>query len=344
MTTSTQQKYITQLLTTDGKWPIPDTGVGGYNRHLLPTLLDAQWGRAFEDAAMPQRENLARGWIWAFAVKKHLGKLDSYGRVESWCVERCASWIKKIEPYVPAEDHTDDLEEYKATCVGLLHRSDGVESAFLRTLWFGADEEKLSLLMTMPDDRKARRIVSASLTCHNRVFEIVALPGSNQQHEISAAYMAMKCGLARTSTTPAIDKKFDAWHQLGLAIERAMPRYPNEEDALIKSRQFVEMQPPEITVPVFTRIVHEELNGEFGMARNSLGSLFWKPGNKDTDVVTVRMGNIYTALADWFPAYREQWRAAASLGLSVLEAGQLISHTLPNAGEIVELPVDLNIG
>jgi hypothetical protein len=346
MITSTRNKYITQLLDTPGRWPILDTGPAGYNSHLLPTLLDAQWGQAFETATMQQRENLARGWIWSYAIKQHIEKFDSYGKAESWCLERCANWIQKIEPYVPSEDHTEELDSYKITCGVLLHRDDRAENVTLRSLWFGTDKERLSLLLSILDDaslRGIRHMVSSSKTSHNRVFEISALPGATRQHEISAAYIATKAGLARETTTPAISEPFSQWHQLGVGMSMARPIYQNECEGLIKSRRFFQAQRPEIAVPVFTRIIHDELEHYLNVMGNSLGSLFWKPGGTAEDVVKVTIKNIYTALSDWLPAYRQQWEAAASLGLPVLEAGQLISHTLSNSSEIVELPADLTI-
>jgi hypothetical protein len=343
MTKINRRKYITDLLSANDIWSIPTTGLFGYGGHLLPTLTDAHWEHAFEDATTHQRKNLARGWIWSYTVKNHVQQFDSYGKAEDWCLERCANWIKKIEPYVSEEAPTDDRNEYRLMCGFLLHRSGTTSATILKTLWFGTEDEKLSMLLSMADNPVTLRMAANSLSSHNRISEMVRFPGATQQHATMAAYVAMKTGASKNGTTPAVGEHFNHWHQFGRIMVDETPTFPHECEALIKSKRFLQEQPPGVAVPALTRFVHDELHGPRRMSEDSLGNLFWKPDGRGNDNMTATPENIYIALAEWLPAHSLQWATAESLGLSVLEAGKIIAATAMASAEDVALPTDIEL-
>jgi hypothetical protein len=341
MNTNIQHAYIMQLMAANGAWQLPAISATKYYGSLLPTLTDVRWEHAFDAATEQQRENLARGWIWSYAVKSEADSLDSYGQAVNWCIERCARWIQKIEPFVPPGEVGEGRSPYQVACRLLMRRAPSKANAIFRALWFGTDEEKLNMLLAISGNQFAVGAVSGSVASHNRVFEILSLPGATRQHEICAAYIAMKSAILITNTTPAINDHFNQWYQLALSIKQDMPAFPNEKNNLLKGLRFVQSQPPEMALPVLTRIIHEELAAERRI--NSLGSMLWSPGVKYNAPLKVTLGNVYIALSEWFPEYRPQWGAAASLGLSVLEAGQMILLTMSDSGEHVTLPIDLQI-
>jgi hypothetical protein len=340
--TRIQNKYITELLNAIGIWQPPAIGVHGYtSHHLLPTLTDVQWCQSFETATTPQRENLARGWIWSYAVKNHNSCFDSYGAARDWCLERCASWLQKIEPYVVQQEFVEDDSPYRLAGAVLMRRATEQANTFLRPLWFGSNDEKLCALRAIPDDPVALGKITKSVASHNRVFEVLSLPGATPQDEICAAYIAMKSAILITNTTPAINEQFNQWHQLALSIARGMPEHPNELQRMINGKRFLQSQAPEIALPVITRIIHEELIED--SRKNRLNGMFWTPGGENSDAFEVTTENIYIALSEWFPVYQKQWGAAASLGLSVLEAGQIILLTMSDSGAQLELPDDIEM-
>lgn len=322
MTTHVTHPYIVRTRALDTKWINPSSSLSSYNAHLLPQLVDEQWRSAFNDASDLQKHNLASAWLWSYAVKCERGEFDKYGKNKAWCLEKNATWIKQIEPYIAHNIESElrsDETMYASIVNRLLYRNyqKDVGRECKNKLWFGTDAEKLEALVKASEDHELMQRLAQSEEMHNRVWEVTEIPSATPMHKQVIMYVIAMMGFMSEKTTPAINQSFLDWHRLGRLADQWAPQYPNEEQKFKRLENFIHAQDPKLALPVFTRLVETLRAGGA-----SLKGLTYPCG-------TVEFGrlddeNLYEVMNHWFPSFSQQWAVANTLGLSLSDAAEYV--------------------
>lgn len=325
--------YIARELTRQDKWATPTEEPSGYNRHLLPKLMDPGWQTAFTLADTEQRTKLAHAWLWSYIVKAAYDELDFFGKATDWCIERNAAWLQTIEPYVQV--FSDDRDRHMIrTSASLLYRGGMPHSAWKRKLWFGTDAERQATLLEIYNDDRLIIEVPQGKTMHNRIWEIASLPTSTFEHKMAGATIGVLTGYDSSMSTPALNEEYAKWMQLGRFAYAGAPRFANEEKNMCELVAFIRAQPLELALPIFAQLI-EKTKSSY---EKGSGFTYSVPGLGKQEL---NMDNQYDVCTHWFPTLSEKWDVARTLGLSLDEATKYALSVPVQQLERVNLPNDM---
>lgn len=318
--------FFETVSTLDSLWEKP----------TYPTAADPMWSTLFETGNELQKTNIARSWLWVFSREKQYHEQTRSRYITENFIEKNASWIKSIEPYLDASCFSKENLGDTALYLTYIFGKNKLEWGYHHDLWFGSPLAKLNILSQIDNDEKLRQSVRTDSLVHNRLWEALELPEATLKQHASVARLATEMGLFGHGSTSHIKEIHSKWCRLGYyGRHKTDEMSPYEIKQLEETHTFLQSQPPEVAKFVLIKLVRDVIHEDMPGNRY----LYFISGQtKDS----LTQENVYKALNSWLPLFEKDWLIGESLGMPIDDfmALQLVNDNKQNDSV---LPNDLGI-